>query len=374
MDHVEITAGRLHLRPWQPADAPAVHAACQDPDIQRRTSVPVPYEPQDARDYVERQSPEGWATGSAAMFAVLDSTDGRLLASVQLERIEDGKAELGFWCAPAERGRGVLVEAVGVVCRWGFAALGLERITWYAEVGNLASRRIAERNGFTVEGTLRSYYSVRTGGRTDVWAGARLATDPDRDTRVLPPWPGASDGTVALRHWEPGDVDAWLRGSSDPGTQRFVPVSSARTVEDGERFVQAAALQWATGERALLAATDAVTGEVLGLMGMVGRNLRGASAEIGWWTLPEARGRGVAPRAARLLTRWLLTDAGFPRVEALVDVDNAASQRAAEKAGLRREGVLRAAGSDPLTGVRRDMVVFATTATDLSGAEVAPTT
>ena len=179
MEPVEITAGRLHLRPWQPSDAPAVHAACQDPDIQRWTSVPVPYDEQDARDYVERLSPEAWAAGTAAMFAVVDATDARLLASVQLERIAAGRAEIGFWCVPAERGRGVLTDATGVLCRWGFSALGLARITWYAEVDNLGSRRVAEKAGFTLEGTLRAYYARRGGGRADVLVGSRLPTDPE---------------------------------------------------------------------------------------------------------------------------------------------------------------------------------------------------
>ena len=44
MDPVEITADGLLLRPWRAVDADAVHRACQDPDIQRWTSVPRPYE------------------------------------------------------------------------------------------------------------------------------------------------------------------------------------------------------------------------------------------------------------------------------------------------------------------------------------------
>ena len=62
--------------------------------------------------------------------------------------------EVGFWMAPWARGRGIMTDAVRLVCRWGFADLGLGRIEWWANVGNDASRRVAEKVGFTMEGTV----------------------------------------------------------------------------------------------------------------------------------------------------------------------------------------------------------------------------
>ena len=177
MEPTEITAGRLHLRPWQPYDAAAVLAACQDPELQRWTSVPVPYTEDDARAWVERQTVADWASGTAASFAVLDAVDARLLASVALLRIADGAAEIGYWAVPAERGRGVVTDASAAVCRWGFAALDLGRITWLAQVGNTASRRVADKTGFRFEGTLRAWLPARGGGKADAWIGGLLPGD-----------------------------------------------------------------------------------------------------------------------------------------------------------------------------------------------------
>jgi RimJ/RimL family protein N-acetyltransferase len=73
------------------------------------------------------------------------------------------------------------------------------------------------------------------------------------------------------------------------------------------------------------------------------------------------RGRGVASRAARLLSDWALTGLGLRRVGVLADPDNVAAQRAAQKAGFVREGVLRAIRQDPRTGEPRDLVVFSRT-------------
>lgn len=184
MDPVEITAGRLHLRPFWPSDAEAVLRACQDPLIQHYTPVPSPYGPQDARGFVEEYSPSGWTAGHRATFAVVDSVSGEFLATVGLGGIgliEPGMGEIGYWCAPWARGQGITTQAVGVVCRWGFATFALARIEWYAEVGNTASRRVAEKAGFFVEGELRSRL-VHRGQRVDAWVGS-LLREPRPDTR-----------------------------------------------------------------------------------------------------------------------------------------------------------------------------------------------
>ena len=73
-------------------------AACQDPLIQRWTTVPAPYTQADAVGWVERIAPEGWETGAAATFAVLDALSAEVLASVGLSGLKHGP-EVGYWCA-----------------------------------------------------------------------------------------------------------------------------------------------------------------------------------------------------------------------------------------------------------------------------------
>lgn len=176
MDTVEITAGRLHLRPWLPRDAAEVQAICSDPVIARWTRVPEPYTAQDAASYVGEVSPRGWDAGTDAHFAVLDATTGGVLASVSLMGIGDGRAELGLWVGPQARGAGVGADASAAVCRWAFAELGLRRVAWLADVDNAASIRCAQKAGFVHEGVLRARLDVK-GRVSDAWLGARLATD-----------------------------------------------------------------------------------------------------------------------------------------------------------------------------------------------------
>jgi RimJ/RimL family protein N-acetyltransferase len=174
VEPVEITAGRLHLRPFGPADEDDVYAACQDPEIQTWTRVPAPYTRAHAREFLTETSPRGWRADTEYTFAVCDSVSGDVLAAVGLGRLRtDNVAEIGFWCAAWARRRGVTTDAVTAACRWGFGAVGFARIEWHAAVGNAGSRRVAEKAGFTVEGRLASRLELN-GVRHDAWVGGLL--------------------------------------------------------------------------------------------------------------------------------------------------------------------------------------------------------
>ncbi|MFF4280481.1 GNAT family N-acetyltransferase [Streptomyces kronopolitis] len=182
MKPVTLTTERLVLRPFEPSDAPAVHAACQEPDIPRWTSVPSPYGVEDAERFVGTVVPEGWRDDTTYNFAVVSRADGSLVGAMGLVRLArlrtpERQAELGYWTAREHRGRGYTVEAARAVLRWAFRDLGVERMEWHAEAGNEGSRAVARRLGFHMEGTLRAQL-VREGIRRDVWIGSLLPSDP----------------------------------------------------------------------------------------------------------------------------------------------------------------------------------------------------
>ncbi|KOV94214.1 MULTISPECIES: GNAT family N-acetyltransferase [unclassified Streptomyces] len=175
MEPVTLTTDRLLLRAVGPADTDAVYAAAQDPDIQRWTTVPSPYLPEHAAGFTEQLVPEGWAQGSMFTFGVFPA-GGELAAMLALTMRSLGTAEVGFWATKEHRGRGYVVEATLAACRWIFSGVGVDRVEWRAEVGNQASRAVAERAGFTVEGTLRSGINNK-GVRRDCWIGSLLPSD-----------------------------------------------------------------------------------------------------------------------------------------------------------------------------------------------------
>ncbi|MEU6934701.1 GNAT family N-acetyltransferase [Streptomyces sp. NPDC046385] len=176
MEPITLTTERLRLRIPTPDDAEAVHAACQNPAIQRWTTVPSPYTRHDAEFFVTRLVPEGWSNDREYAFAVEPVQGGPLLAAASLMTRAEGVMEVGFWLAEEHRGHGYMTETVRALAHWAFTALGCHRLLWRAEVGNTPSRAVAERAGFTVEGVERAGL-VNKGTVRDAWLGSLLPSD-----------------------------------------------------------------------------------------------------------------------------------------------------------------------------------------------------
>jgi RimJ/RimL family protein N-acetyltransferase len=89
---------------------------------------------------------------------------------------------------------------------------------------------------------------------------------------------------------------------------------------------------------------------------LYGPNRESLAWNIGINLIPEARGQGFGGEAQRLLAEQLFATTPANRVEAMTDVENVAEQRALEKAGFAREGVLR--GAQFRGGAWHDIVVY----------------
>jgi RimJ/RimL family protein N-acetyltransferase len=192
MEPITLSTDRLQLRPLRDSDVDAVHAACQNPDIPRWTSVPSPYTREHAHDFVVEKNPAGWREDTVYNFGVFTRSDGVLTGTMGLLRLAhlaapQHQAELGYWTVKEHRGKGYTTEAARAVCAWAFDSLGVERLEWYAEAGNEGSRAVALKVGFVMEGTIRSKV-VHEGTRRDAWSGSLLPSDWERPsaTAYLP--------------------------------------------------------------------------------------------------------------------------------------------------------------------------------------------
>lgn len=167
--------------------------------------------------------------------------------------------------------------------------------------------------------------------------------------------PELGDDTIRLRPPESGDAAAITAAVQDPDIPRFTMVPSPYTVADAAAFIERSAEQWRSGEAAPFVIADGATGGLLGSVGLHDLGPDAGPANVGYWVAAEARGRGVATRALRLVARWALEDLALPRLDVYVFVENERSQRVAARAGFTREGVRTFVGHP--TG-RDELVVF----------------
>ncbi|MGB2569411.1 GNAT family N-acetyltransferase [Micromonospora citrea] len=361
-----VPAGPVRLRPFRPADADDLAAGCDDPENLRfNPGMPQPYTVADARWWIAEGAPAARSTGGVA-YAVADATTDRLVGGAGLSQVVPvrGQAEVGYWVAPRARRRGVATAVTRALAATAFRA-GLVRLELLTDAENPASQRVALAAGFRHEGVRRAAGQSRDGGRRDLLAWVRLTDDPDGPTpRVLPDLPGGrlTDGVVTLRRLVPDDVDPLHRLHTLPevvGSRvRQVPPTRAAI----ERRCAVAESEWLVGDSADFALCDASTGAVAGGCVLIHDEPATGQGMLGYSLLPEARGRGLATRAVRLMAGWAF-GIGLARLWAGTAPENVASQRVLERAGFRREGLMRA--RLPGRGeTRTDAMLFALLATD----------
>ena len=335
-----LTDGVVRLRELRAADKAAVVKACNDGLVERFCyRVPYPYHENDFVEFLAYNE-HFWVADLMANWTVVDPQSDELLAMISLEVLPLRQAgEIGYWCAPWARGRGVMSAALRLVRDWAFDELELERLELTTDVDNIGSQRVAQAAGFRREGVMRGYLTARERRADDVLFA--LSPGDPREPLVPLPDPWLEDGRVVVRPFAPDDVPAVRAACDDADVARWIHlVPSPYTLADAERFVVESRRSLVAGERARLAVAEAQTGELLGSISLDLFAARQA-AEIGYWVKREARRRGVALAAARLLIRWAFEEIGLERLEILTYPGNAASQALAGKLRFRREGLLR---------------------------------
>ena len=149
-----------------------------DPEVLRFTRLPDPAVPGYAATWIGRYQ-AGREKGTAEAFAAV-GPDGAFLGVALAPHIdaEAREMELGYLVAPEARGRGVGAQMLRQLTSWAFAEGGALRVSLLIDVANVASQRVAERAGYTLEGVLRSSY-FKQGMRSDVQIWSRLPSDGD---------------------------------------------------------------------------------------------------------------------------------------------------------------------------------------------------
>jgi RimJ/RimL family protein N-acetyltransferase len=175
------------------------------------------------------------------------------------------------------------------------------------------------------------------------------------------PWPDPwlRDGAILLRPWTRDDLPAIVAACQDPAVSRFSPhIPYPYGPADGLGWLESREPVRLSGEGIGFAIVDARSDELLGAIGVAGIDRLLGIARIGYWLAAQARGRGYATTALRLVAGWAFDGLGFARLELTTDPENVRSQRVAERCGFRREGHLRSHMLIRHSGERRDSLIY----------------
>jgi RimJ/RimL family protein N-acetyltransferase len=170
------------LRAPRAGDGAAVHAAIVESLGElRRFLAALPWV--GGEQSVEKS--ESWCRNSSANFIarrdmpflMFDSATGEYVGSTGLHRPDwtVPSVEIGYWCRSSRHGQGLVTEAVSALCEYALEHLAVQRLEVVTDEGNIASRRVAERSGFALEGVQRKKNRAPDGSLRDICLYARLA-------------------------------------------------------------------------------------------------------------------------------------------------------------------------------------------------------
>lgn len=115
------------LRPWRQEDRPVLREGAQDPGITGITGVPAPYCERAGREFIGHQH---LLAERGVGYPMAVESGGRAVGGVGLWRdtMDAGRAAVGYWVVPRERGRGTAPRALAALAAWGLGELGLARV------------------------------------------------------------------------------------------------------------------------------------------------------------------------------------------------------------------------------------------------------
>lgn len=172
-DRVTLQGDYVLLRPMDAAvDAEPFFAATHPPAAEEslwRYMFDGPY-----RSAEEMRQAMEWAESAddPLFFTIARLADGRPLGRAAYLRItpEHGVVEIGgIVLAPELQRTTGATEAIYLMVRHAFDDLGYRRVEWKCDARNEASRRAAERFGFTYEGTFRQHMVIKGRNRDTAW-------------------------------------------------------------------------------------------------------------------------------------------------------------------------------------------------------------
>jgi len=312
-------SSRLRLRPWREDDSPGPGEGPDDASLRFMPAGAQPG-PADFSEWLERRRRD-LATEGDLLWCVADLATDEMLGNVQVFRMgpvaDRFQGELGFWLRPGARGRGVIGEAVEPVIAHAFRSLedgglGLSRLHAATDSDNYASRSILGAAGLIRWGAdhhawRRSDGSLADGVYFELLADTCRTSTAGFALNTLDALePVRLEGHGArLRRWRHTDAGRIVEAGTDERTRRWLAsLPSPYTLQDAHSFIAGCSENARSGASLHWCVADPVSDQCVGSISVMAmRDALGTTGEVGYWTHPDARGRGVMSEAVRLVVR-----------------------------------------------------------------------
>ena len=148
------------LRKWELSDAGELAGIIGKIDRKYLTGrIPDPYTEKDAERFITEMAQKGEAENTGIFYGIV--VDGKAAGNISVEKSGDlrsGVGVIGYFLIPEFYGRGIMTEAVKMICAEAFEKLDVSRIEGTVFEPNIGSRRVLEKAGFELEGVLKDAF------------------------------------------------------------------------------------------------------------------------------------------------------------------------------------------------------------------------
>jgi ribosomal-protein-alanine N-acetyltransferase len=169
-DYIELAGEKVRLRPTEAGDAEAAFDfITREPDLSRFMLWSGPKSVDELRDTYSGRWREEMRQGTSYPLAIEKRGIRGIIGCIDLRPAAyPGQFDFGYWLAKPFWNLGYTAEALGLICYLAFHHLDAGVVLGSAFTGNAGSRRVMEKNGFKLEGVLRSHVK-KDGEWVDLW-------------------------------------------------------------------------------------------------------------------------------------------------------------------------------------------------------------
>lgn len=171
-----VLTDRLVIRCWNPEDAPLLKEAIEASVEHLKPFMPWAYnEPEELEKKIERirRWRSNFDRSEDFVYGIFSPDERRVIGGTGLHtRVGEGAREIGYWIHAGETGRGYATEVSAALTRVAFEIDRVKRVEIHCDPRNKASARVAEKLGYSWEGTLRQRFHFSE----ELWCDAMIWT------------------------------------------------------------------------------------------------------------------------------------------------------------------------------------------------------